>query len=373
MKEEKTYREPDVQPDDDVIVIDWMGLVRRAWNCRRLLLKAMGVGLVLGCVVALSIPKKYTVNVTLSPESGQVGSNLSGLASMVGLGGMQMDGEDALGAALSGDIVGSTPFLLEMFDVRVEDEDGALDTTLVAYLDEQRRPWWSYVAGLPGQAVAAMKAVFAGEEAEGDTLDPFRLTREQAEKVDYLRRNILAEVDKKTGKTTLSVTFQDPVVAATVADTVAHKLQEYIIDYRSRKAQADCDYLEKLYKERQGEYYAAQQKYAAYVDANQNLILQSVRARQERLQNDMQLAYQVYSQVATQLQVARAKVQEAKPVFAVVEPATVPLKPSGVSRKVIVLAFIFLAFAGTAAWLLFGKDFWTGFRRQLNGEPMTEE
>ena len=44
MKEEKTYREPDVQPDDDVIVIDWMGLVRRAWNCRRLLLKAMGVG-----------------------------------------------------------------------------------------------------------------------------------------------------------------------------------------------------------------------------------------------------------------------------------------------------------------------------------------
>ena len=114
MKEEKTYREPDVQPDDDVIVIDWMGLVRRAWNCRRLLLKAMGVGLVLGCVVALSIPKKYTVNVTLSPESGQVGGNLSGLASMVGLGGMQMDGEDALGAALSGDIVGSTPFLLEM-------------------------------------------------------------------------------------------------------------------------------------------------------------------------------------------------------------------------------------------------------------------
>ena len=37
MKEEKTYREPDVQPDDDVIVIEWMGLVRRAWNCRRLL------------------------------------------------------------------------------------------------------------------------------------------------------------------------------------------------------------------------------------------------------------------------------------------------------------------------------------------------
>lgn len=47
----------------------------------------------------------------------------------------------------------------------------------------------------------------------------------------------------------------------------------------------------------------------------------------------MNLAYQVYSQVAQQLQVARAKIQEEKPVFAVVEPATTPLEPSGTSRK----------------------------------------
>lgn len=46
------------------------------------------------------------------------------------------------------------------------------------------------------------------------------------------------------------------------------------------------------------------------MDTHDNLILQSVRAEQERLQNDMSLAYQVYSQVANQLQVARAKVQE---------------------------------------------------------------
>ena len=41
------------------------------------------------------------------------------------------------------------------------------------------------------------------------------------------------------------------------------------------------------------------------------------------LQNDMSLAYQIYSQVGSQLQVSRAKVQEEKPVFAVIEPAVV--------------------------------------------------
>ena len=130
---------------------------------------------------------------------------------------------------------------------------------------------------------------------------------------------ITASVDKKTSMTSVAVTFQNPKVAAVVADSVVKKLQEYIIDYRTFKAKEDCLYLEKLFKERQHEYYAAQQKYADYQDSHDNIILQSVRAEQERLQNDMSLAYQVYSQVASQLQVARAKVQEEKPVFAVVE------------------------------------------------------
>lgn len=152
--------------------------------------------------------------------------------------------------------------------------------------------------------------------------------------------------------------MQDPKVTATIADSVVAKLQQYITTYRTSKAKEDCQYLEKLFKERQQEYYDAQQRYARYVDANSNVVFQSTMAERERLQNDMSLAYQVYSQVAQQLQVARAKVQEEKPVFAVVEPAVVPLKPSGTSRKVILLGVVFLAVAFTGAWELLGKKYW---------------
>ena len=168
---------------------------------------------------------------------------------------------------------------------------------------------------------------------------------------------ITAIVDKKTSMTTVAVTLQNPKVAAVVADSVVKKLQEYIIDYRTTKAKEDCIYLEKLFKERQQEYYAAQKEYANYIDSHDNIILQSVRVEQERLQNDMSLAYQVYSQVANQLQVARAKVQEEKPVFAVVEPAVVPLESSGASKKVYVLVFVFLSVGLVVFWKLFGDDF----------------
>lgn len=371
--EDKTNKEPDVrQQDDDIAEIDWMEILRLLWDKRKILLKAMGIGLLVGVVVALSIPKKYTVSVTLSPELGTSSnsSSLSGLSSFFGLSGYAV-GEDALGVTLSADIVASTPFLLELFDISIPTEEGS-DTTLVAYLDQQSVPWWSFVIDLPGKAIGAIKSLFDDEEAS-DTLNPFRLTKEQFRLVDALRQSIIADVNSKTYMTTLSVTLQDPVVAAVVADSVVHKLQDYIIAYRSKKAQEDCDYLEMLYHDRQKEYYEAQQKYAVYVDANQNVILQKVNAHRERLQNDMNLAYQVYSQVATQLQMARARVQESKPVFAVVEPATVPLLPSGMSRKVIVFIFVFLAFCGTAAWLLYGVDLWKKFCEEIKNPVEKKE
>ena len=55
-----------------------------------------------------------------------------------------------------------------------------------------------------------------------------------------------------------------------------------------------------------------------------------------------------------QLQVLRGKVQEAKPVFAVVEPATVPLAPASPKKMLIIIAFAFLAFVLESAWILFG-------------------
>ena len=353
--------------NDEEIEIDLMDLLRKVIGIRKKVYKAAGIGLVVGVIVAISIPKQYTVEVTLSPEMGNnKEGGLSGLAaSFLGSGVTMGDGTDALNASLSADIVSSTPFLLELsaMDIPVTKNEVM---TLNTYLDEETSPWWSYVIGFPSMVFGGVKSLFT-EEDEITSFDKtsqgaIELSKKESKKIAALKKMITASVDKKTSMTSVTATFQDPKVAAVVADSVVKKLQEYIIDYRTFKAKEDCIYLEKLFKERQQEYYAAQKKYADYLDSHDNLILQSVRAEQERLQNDMSLAYQVYSQVASQLQVARAKVQEEKPVFAIVEPAVVPLEPSGTSRKVYVLAFIFLSVCIVIFWNLFGKDFLNKFK-----------
>ena len=365
---EKDIKQKQNNHNDEEIEIDLIGILRKIIGIRKTIYKAAGIGLVIGIIVAISIPKQYTVGVTLSPEmGGSKGGGLSGLAaSFLGSGVSMNEGTDALNASLSADIVSSTPFLLELSTMKIPALEGET-MTLNVYLDEESSPWWSYVIGLPGMVIGGVKSLFTEEESESvpsdkANLGTIELSKKESEKIEALKKKILASVDKKTSMTTVSVTLQNPKVAAVVADSVVRKLQEYIIDYRTTKAKEDCLYLERLFKERQQEYYDAQKKYADYMDSHDNIILQSVRAEQERLQNDMSLAYQVYSQVANQLQVARAKVQEEKPVFAVVEPAVIPLYPSGTSRKIYVLAFIFLSVCIVISWKLFGEDILNKFK-----------
>lgn len=369
--EQKSEKEMKQQQDihtNEELEIDLMDLLRKVVSIRKKIYKAAGIGLIIGVIVAISIPKQYTVEVTLSPEMGSAkGGGLSGLAaSFLGSDVTMGDGSDALNASLSADIVSSTPFLLELSTMKIPVLKNEM-MTLNAYLDEESSPWWSYVIGLPGMAIGGVKSLFISEEDEFMSSDKashgtIELSKKESVKIETLKRKIAASVDKKTAMTTVAVTFQNPKVAAIVADSVVGKLQEYIINYRTSKAKEDCVYLERLFKERQQEYYVAQKKYADYLDSHDNIILQSARAEQERLQNDMSLAYQVYSQVASQLQVARAKVQEEKPVFAVVEPAVVPLNPSGTSKKIYVLAFIFLSVCIVVFWKLFGENILNKFK-----------
>lgn len=365
---EKEIKQEQNNRATEEIEIDLMDILRKIVGIRKAIYKAAGIGLIIGIIIAISIPKQYTVEVTLSPEMGSAkGGGLSGLAaSFLGDGGAMGDGTDALNASLSADIVSSTPFLLELSTMNIpvsRDENMTLNT----YLDGESSPWWSYVIGLPSMAIGGMKSLFLNEEDESVSSDKvsqstIELSKKESAKIETLKRMIAASVDKKTSMTSVTATFQNPRVAAVVADSVVKKLQEYITDYRTFKAKEDCVYLEKLFKERQQEYYAVQKKYANYMDSHDNIILQSVRTEQERLQNDMSLAYQVYSQVAGQLQVARAKVQEEKPVFAVVEPAVVPLTPSGTSKKIYVLAFIFLSVCIVIFWRLFGQNVLNKFK-----------
>ena len=358
--------------------IDLIELAQKVWAGRKLIFKACGIAVIVALVVAFSIPKEYATSVTLAPEVGgrSSSSNLGALAAMAGVNLRTSAGEDALSPELYPDIVSSTPFLTSLFDVRVQDGEAEIDTTLYVYLkDYQRAPWWGVITSAPFRAIGWVSSLFKAEDEEqGGTaeLNPFHLTQEESNIANALSGRIAVDVDKKTGVTTLTVTMQDPLISASLTDTIMHSLQNYITDYRTNKARHDLAYMEKLYKEARQEYMEAQEKYARFADTNLDLNRLIYRAEQERLQNEMNLAFQVYTQVAQQLQMAKAKVQEITPVYTVVQPATVPLSAAKPSKMLILVAFVFLAGVISVGWILFVKDFIKNWRKPKPSEVSVE-
>lgn len=351
----------------EISEIDLVTLFHKLIRKRKSLYKAIGAGIIAGAIIGFSLPKTYQVDVSLSPESGvSATSGLSGIASMFGLGNASAGfGEDALTFNMFPEIVKTNPFALEMLQIPIQTQKGDC-VILYDYLDTEKKPWWSHIMGAPGILIGGIKSFFKEEQEDSiKAIDPFRLTPEQSGRIGMLKKILEVETDKKSNMTKVTVSLQDPLAAAVVADSAVHKLQEYITDYRTRKAKQDYDLQLSLCEQYKKEYFESQQEYAKFADANRNVILQTVTSEKERLQKNLTLAEQIYSQSMGQLQVLRGKLQEAKPVFAVVEPATVPLAPASPKKMLIIIAFAFLAFVLESAWILFGKDIYHDFKNEL--------
>ena len=265
-------------------------------------------------------------------------------------------GTEALFPTLYPELMNSVDFKTSLFHVPVtiegDKEEGEPDRTMSYYeylKDEQKSPWWSAAIG---GTIKFIVGLFKDAEAKEDKVDPFRLTPEQTAIVKVIDKKVVCDVDKKTMVITIDVTDQDPVICATMADTVKTRLQNFITDYRTSKARVDLEYNKKICEETKARYERARQLYAEFMDSNHDIILQTVRQKQTDLENDMQLHYNAYTQAAAQYLAAEAKVQEETPAFTTLQSATVPVLKAGPKRAQMCIIFLFLAFLATTAWIL---------------------
>lgn len=337
--------------------IDIIGLVKKVLSEWKILCISIICFSLVGLIVALNTQKRYTTTVILAPElsgGGSLPEGLSNIASMVGvnLGNSAGSGIDAIYPQIYPDVLTSSNFIINLFDIQVKQKEDSISKSYYQHINTDNLiPFWSY----PGIYV---RKIFEDKNKAKETkkLNPFMLTKQQDNTLNAIRSNISCIVDKNTNVISISVTDNDPVVSATMADTIQHLLQQYIILYRTQKARNDVEYTKKLYKEAKKQYVKAQEIYSSYSDSNVDVILESYKAKRDELENEMQLKYNMYNQIAQQLQAVQAKVQERTPAFSTIQEASVPLKASSTPRSFIVLIYAFLGIFCDVLWVLFIKD-----------------
>lgn len=355
MEEQKKTRE-----------IDIVGLVAKVLKEKKLLAIYLCVSAAIGVVVALSTPKEYTSEVMLAPEMSAGGIGLSGnLADMAANFGIELGGKssmDAIYPELYPDIFSSTDFIMDLFDVPVRLKDDDQTRTYEDHITKDfKYPFWTYPKAW---LIELLKEKDSGKANGKGAIDKYKISKDESDICGTIRGLILCNIDKKTSVINIRVTDQDPLVASIVADTLQNRLQEYITEYRTNKARTDYEYYHKLTEKAKQDYEKARQRYGGMADASTSVALRSVEMKLEDMENDMQIKFNTYSSLNTQLQTAKAKVQERTPAFKIIQRPIMPHKASSTPRAFIVLTFMFLGAILDAIWVLYGNQLLTLFRKR---------
>lgn len=332
--------------------IDFEKITKNVIANWKLYSKTVGAAFVIGIVIAFSIPKTYSTTVILAPESAgsSINGDINALASMAGVNLGLGNNNDALYPQIYPKIFSSNDFIIPLWNLHVETIDNKVSTTLYEYMKRyQKTEWWNYWR----KGVAYIATKIRGTKKQQSSIskpNPFQLTEEQDNVTAAIKGMLKCDVDAKTDVISITANAQDAKVATLLADASCKALQNYIIRYRTNKANNDLAYLKKLCAESKVEYEQAQRKYATYADANNEIVLESYKAKLEALENDMQLKYNTYSQFMLQVQGAHAKVQERTPAFTIMQSASIPLKKSSPRRMMIIAVCMAFAFICTLAY-----------------------
>lgn len=332
--------------------IDLIEVIRKLWAKRKFILKVTVVFMALGVLIALFSPKEYTAGCTMVPQIGEktTGGNLSGLAAMAGINLGSNSGGDVLMPNVYPKILSSVPFQKELMQTEIKFEDYEQPVRLLDYYTGEEYRKFSllgtikkYTIGLPGLILGALSK----EEATPGLPDSASsgiqsLSKEEDDCMKILGNLVTLTVNDKEGYITLSASMPEPVAAAQLAYKVQVLLQKYVTEFKIEKARANLEFIEERYADAKSEFERKQEELAEFRDANRNFASAVAKTTEERLSNEYAVVLGVYSELAKQREQANIQVKEDTPIFAVVEPVTVPTERSKPKRALICVAFTFL-------------------------------
>ena len=352
----------EIQREDE---IDLIALLQKIWKGRKTILKYFILFFLIGVFIAIFSKKEYTAtSLVLAQESNSSTGNLSGLASLAGIN-INSSTSELISPKLYAIVAKSIPFQKKMIQTRIQVQENRDFVTYQEYYQKHNKTNFldivgKYTIGLPS---LIMDKVSPKEEnfsqyavTEKDTTGVYKLTPEEKGLFGLLESQLKITNNEKDNTVSISFSMDDPLAAAQMLEQAKNYLQETIIEFKTRKAKKQLEFVQKQYEEAEKSFKEKQIRLAAFQDSNRGLITAIPMTRQSQLQSDYNLAYNLYVELAKQFENQKIKVQEDTPAFITIEPVSVPLEKSKPKKGMIIAIWSFLGII-IGIGIIFGKDF----------------
>ena len=334
-----------MEKDAQLKQMDLISFVKIVKKYKKIFCIALSIVFIISAVYIYSVPRYYTTETSLAPEEESnsfSGGQLNSIASSFGIDLNNMNSTDAITPLLYPSLMDDDKFVVDLFKIKIRTIDNTIVTDYYSYLTKYKKSSW--ISKCLKGITSFLKSFYTTNKAYDAAKTPYCLSKKDAEIVTEIKKDIRISVDKATGVITVFATAQDPLICQILADSVTQNLKTFIINYRTAKAKEDVEHYKRLMDESLDIYRKARNQYAYYADANNDVMLESVKSKLEELENDMQLKYNQYTSYNTQYQIAVAKLREKTPVFTKLQGASVPQKPAGPKRILTIIGALLFTF-----------------------------
>lgn len=341
--------------------LDILVLIKKLWSARKVLYIGLSIGVIIGLFLAFASPKQYKVITTMLPQS-EDGGGMGSISSLAAIAGFDIDLSDngsEISPAIYPQIFESEPFLLSLMYSNFTFDKVNRPVSLYEYITKIQKPTFGqklqlYTVGFP----SLLKNLLKGNKAntsikQNNTTGITRLTEKESEIANMLKMNVTLSINKKEGYLTLTSISDNASLAAQLAKRAQELLQETITKQKTKRAVDQLEFFENRYNEKKKEYESALKRLANYKDQNQFVTSAVGSSIQDKLQNDFNLTFSVYSELAKQLENARIKVKRVTPVYLILKPVVEPLEPFAPKKTVIMIVSLLFGFLTSCGYILF--------------------
>ncbi|MCH7398351.1 Wzz/FepE/Etk N-terminal domain-containing protein [Belliella sp. DSM 107340] len=354
--------------------IDLLDLFKTVWKQRGKVLLILLTFMFIGLFVAIFSGKEFTASSTFVPqisEPNRAGGSLGGLASLAGInmGGVGQGTE--IPPQLYPKITSSVTYKKALLAAKLNVDGVAGQVSYGQYYDSIHSPGVlgyvkKYTLGLPGVIIKSIKGESEETIVETDN-GLIKISAEEHEHFQRMESQMSVTPNDKEGFVSLTFVMPEPVMAAQMAIFAQELLQKEVIAYKISNAKEQLKFTEERFEEKKTEFNQIQSRLANFRDRNQNINSATAMNQLQRLEAEYNFAFNIYTELAKQLEQAKLQVSKDTPVFSVIQPVSVPIEKSAPKRPLILVIFTILGIIVALAYV-FGSEFLRGVKEQWGEE-----
>ncbi|MCH3883128.1 MULTISPECIES: Wzz/FepE/Etk N-terminal domain-containing protein [Tenacibaculum] len=362
-------KENNIESESDLQEIDLVSLIKTLVNKKKTIYRLLFIFMVIGLFLAVFTPKEYTGSTIFVPQGtdGKKSGGLGGLAALAGINIGGGAGDSGIPLNLYPEIINSIPFQKELVKTPLTIKGQESKITYKEYYDSVYNPGFlfhlkKYTIGLPGFLINKFKGEAKDNvQSKVDSDSIFHITFKEKKLFDQLKSQISLSVDRNDNFITLKAKMPEAISAAELTYSAEKILEKYIIDYKIKKSSEKLSFINKRFSEKKKVFLEKQQQLASFQDRNRYSNSARSQSRLTSLQSEFDLAYNIYNELAQQIETQKIQVKEDTPIFTVIKPVSVPMEKSAPNKLSIFLVWTFFGFF-LGIVLVFGREFYNNYK-----------